>query len=284
MCLDQVVLVCLSARWAAGNARDPDAMPLLSPTPCPPHRGRRYLPRYHRQRRGNWSKRRGHPRAWPASTRRSRTWCRSPVRRVNDLRVFAARSRRGSSVGRTRGVEWRSSTMEISTGALDAGAQDHRSGDAARGAGSGYRSPGRAICRHGRGPARSGDLTPTWVVPLKNSTSLQAAPAICCVPCCGRPLWDERRCQVNAKRLGNDYPSHHSVVTLAYSVQLELNNTGLGGRSTLQIAVGEHFGSVDQQPLVARSRLAVSDGTLVPVAIEAVPPPRGTVIIGAKRA
>ena len=36
--------------------------------------------------------------------------------------------------------------MEISTGALDAGAQDHRSGGTARGAGSGYRSPRRAVC------------------------------------------------------------------------------------------------------------------------------------------
>jgi hypothetical protein len=63
--------------------------------------------------------------------------------------------------------------------------------------------------------------------------------------------------------VGSDYPSHHSVVTLAYPVQLELNNTGLGGKSARIIEVGECFGAVDQQPLVARSRLAVSDGTLV---------------------
>ena len=70
----------------------------------------------------------------------------SSVNGRNDLRVFAARSRRGSSVGRTRGVERRSSAMEISTGALDAGAQDHRSGGGARGAGAGYRVSRRAIC------------------------------------------------------------------------------------------------------------------------------------------
>ena len=36
--------------------------------------------------------------------------------------------------------------MEISIGALDAGAEDHRSGGAARGAGAGYRGSRRGIC------------------------------------------------------------------------------------------------------------------------------------------
>jgi hypothetical protein len=69
-------------------------------------------------------------------------------------------------------------------------------------------------------------------------------------------------------QVGNDYLSHHSVVALSYPVQLELNNIGLGGRSAKIIEVGQCFGAVDQQPLVARVGLAVSDGTLVPVLSE----------------
>ena len=44
------------------------------------------------------------------------------------------------------GCSGRSGVMEISIGALDAGAQDHRSGGAARGAGARYRVSRRAIC------------------------------------------------------------------------------------------------------------------------------------------
>jgi hypothetical protein len=75
--------------------------------------------------------------------RNSRNSHQQKILSKNELRVCAARSRRRSPVGRMRGVERRSSAMEISTGALDAGAQDHRSGGAARGGGPGYREPKR---------------------------------------------------------------------------------------------------------------------------------------------
>jgi len=44
----------------------------------------------------------------------------------NELRVSAARSRRGSSVGRTRDVGGEWSTMEISPGRLGGAGGDHR--------------------------------------------------------------------------------------------------------------------------------------------------------------
>jgi len=44
----------------------------------------------------------------------------------NELRVSAARSRRGSSVGRTRDVGGEWSTMEISPGTLGGAGGDHR--------------------------------------------------------------------------------------------------------------------------------------------------------------
>src|ERR1700677_4085653 len=61
----------------------------------------------------------------------------------NELRVCAARSRRRSPVGRTRGGEARSNAMEISTGALDGGIGDHRPGGPAAGADRDIPSPRR---------------------------------------------------------------------------------------------------------------------------------------------